>query len=325
VFSLFVNRRIGCPPPFHQRQETIVGSFLEDKAVVVTGGGGGIGRAVALACAAEGARVVVADLGVSMAGEDPTSEVAEKVVAEITQAGGEAVAAAHDVADMEGGSGIVQVALDRWGRVDGVVAVAGILRERMLFNMSEDEWDAVVRVHLKGHFTVFRAAAAVMRKQEGGGALVGFTSGAFAGSVAQANYAAAKGGIVSLVRSAAAGLHRYGVTANAIAPIARTRMSANVPQELAENGDPEDVAPMVVYLLSDQARHVTGQVYTVVGSKIAVWNQPAEVRAVYAEGRWTPEAIAARLDSTLGTEPMPLIERLEELRRAAAAGEKPNG
>ncbi len=204
------------------------------------------------------------------------------------------------------------------------MAVAGILRERMLFNMSEEEWDAVVRVHLKGHFTVFRAAAAIMRKQEGGGSLVGFTSGAYAGSVAQANYAAAKGGIVSLVRSAAAGLYRYGVTANAIAPIARTRMSANVPQELAEIGDPEDVAPMVVYLLSDRARHITGQVYTVVGSKIAVWNQPAEVRAVYAEGRWTPEDIAARLDSTVGVERMGLIDRLEELRRAAASGDKPN-
>ena len=111
--------------------------------------------------------------------------------------------------------------------------------------------------------------------------------------MAQANYAAAKGGIVSLVRSAAVGLHRYGVTANAIAPVARTRMSANVPSELAEMGDAEDVAPMVVYLLSDQAKHVTGQVYTVVGSKIAVWNQPAEVRAMWAEGRWTPEQIAA--------------------------------
>jgi NAD(P)-dependent dehydrogenase (short-subunit alcohol dehydrogenase family) len=301
-----------------------VGAFLESKAVVVTGAGGGIGRAVALACAAQGARVVVADRGVSMAGEDPTSEVAQAVVKEIVASGGEAVAVADDVADMEGGTRIVQTAVERWGRIDGVVAVAGILRERMLFNMGEDEWDAVVRVHLKGHFTVFRAASAIMRKQEGGGALIGFTSGAYAGSVAQANYAAAKGGIVSLVRSAAAGLHRYGVTANAIAPIARTRMSANVPQELSEIGEPEDVAPMVVYLLSDRARHITGQVYTVVGSRISVWNQPREVRSVYNSTRWTPEQIAERLDGTVGVERMPLIDRLDDLRRAAESGQKAN-
>ena len=299
--------------------------FLAGKVVAVTGGGGGIGRAVAVACASEGATVVVADYGVGMAGEDPTSEVADAVVGEITKAGWEALAVADDISQMEAGERLIATAVEKYGRIDGVVAIAGILRERMLFNMSEDEWDSVIATHLKGHFTVFRAAAAVMRKQEGGGALIGFTSGAFSGSVAQANYAAAKGGIVSLVRSAAAGLYRYGVTANAIAPVARTRMSANVPQELAEMGDPEDVAPMVVYLLSDEAKHVTGQVYTVVGSKIAVWNQPVEVRAMWADGRWTPELIAARLDSNIGQERMGLIDKLEEIRQAAASGDKPSG
>jgi NAD(P)-dependent dehydrogenase (short-subunit alcohol dehydrogenase family) len=244
------------------------------------------------------------------------------VVAEITGAGGEALAAAEDVSTMAGGERIVQCATRAWGRLDGVVAVAGILRERMLFNMSEDEWDAVIATHLKGHFTVFRHAAAVMRKQESG-SLVGFTSGAFAGSVAQANYSAAKGGIVSLVRSAAAGLHRYGVRANAVAPIARTRMSANVPMELAEMGEPEDVAPLVVYLLSDASQDVTGQVYTAVGGRIAVWNQPVEVRDMRKEGRWTPEEIATRFDE-VGVERMGLIDRLEQYRQAAAAGEKPN-
>jgi NAD(P)-dependent dehydrogenase (short-subunit alcohol dehydrogenase family) len=298
--------------------------FLATKVVAVTGGGGGIGRAVALASAAEGASVVVADYGVGLAGEDPSSEVADRVVAEIEASGGRALAVADDISTMGAGERLVSTAVDTFGRIDGVVCIAGILRERMLFNMSEDEWDSVVATHLKGHFTVFRAAAAVMRKQEGGGSLVGFTSGAFAGSVAQANYAAAKGGVVSLVRSAAAGLHRYGITANAVAPVARTRMSANVPMELAEMGDPEDVAPMVVYLLSDRSRHVTGQVYTVVGSKIAVWNQPVEVRAVYSAGRWTPEEISARLDSTVGQEPMGLLTKLEEYRAAASSGDKPN-
>jgi NAD(P)-dependent dehydrogenase (short-subunit alcohol dehydrogenase family) len=300
-----------------------VAGFLDGKAVVVTGAGGGIGRACALAAAAEGARVVVADIGVGLAGEDPTSEVAEAVVKEIEAAGGEAIAVAEDVSTMGGGERIVGTTVERFGSIDGVVAVAGILRERMLFNMAEDEWDAVIATHLKGHFTVFRHAAAVMRKQESG-SLIGFTSGAFAGSVAQANYSAAKGGIVSLVRSAAAGLHRYGVRANAVAPIARTRMSANVPMELADMGDPEDVAPMVVYLLSDAAAHVTGQVYTVVGSKIAVWNQPAEVRAMWTEGRWTPEQIAERIDGAVGQERMALIDRLEAYRAAATTGDKPN-
>jgi NAD(P)-dependent dehydrogenase (short-subunit alcohol dehydrogenase family) len=299
-----------------------VAGFLDGKAVVITGAGGGIGRACALACAAEGAKVVVADIGVGLAGEDPTSAVAEAVVKEIEAAGGEALSVAEDVSTMAGGERIVDTAVQRWGRIDGVVAVAGILRERMLFNMSEDEWDAVIATHLKGHFTVFRHAAAVMRKQESG-SLIGFTSGAYVGSVAQANYSAAKGGIVSLVRSAAVGLYRYGVRANAIAPIARTRMSANVPSGLAENGDPEDVAPLVVYLLSDRSKEVTGQVYTAVGSRIAVWNQPVEVREMTTEGRWTPQGIAERFGE-VGVERMAMIDRLEQMRHAAASGETPN-
>jgi NAD(P)-dependent dehydrogenase (short-subunit alcohol dehydrogenase family) len=179
-------------------------------------------------------------------------------------------------------------------------------------------------VHLKGTFTVFRAASAIMRKQESG-SLISFTSGVWSmGSVAQANYAAAKGGIVSLTYSAAVGLNRYGVTANCIAPVARTRMSANVPTTLAENGDPEDIAPMVVYLLSDQAKQVTGQVYSVVGGKIAVWDQPEEVRAMYKDGRWTPQEIAATLDGTVGTERLKMLDMIEASRKAAASGEKPN-
>jgi len=300
-----------------------VADFLAGKSIAVTGAGRGIGRAVAMLCAAEGAKVVVADYGVSTDGSDPTSEVADGVVKEIADAGGTAVAVADTVTTMAGGSRIVQTAVDSWGRIDGVVCVAGILKERMLFNMSEEEWDPVVETHLKGTFTVFRHAAAVMRKQQSG-TLIGFTSGAFQASAAQANYSAAKGGIVSLVRSAALGMHKYGVTANCIAPIARTRMSAGVPMELAEIGDAEDVAPMVAYLLSDKARHITGQIYTAVGGKIAVWNQPMEVRAMYKDGRWTPEEIAARIDGTVGTEQMPMLRMLDEMRRAAEAGERNN-
>src|SRR5688500_6778573 len=177
--------------------------FLEGKTVAVTGGGGGIGRAVSLACAAEGANVVVADYGVSMDGSNPSSEVADAVVKEIDAAGGTAIAIAGDVSRFEAGAEIVSAAVDTWGRIDGVVCVAGNLRERMLFNMTEDEFDAVIAVLLKGHFNLYRHASAVMRKQEGGGSMVGFTSAAFVGSTAQANYSAAKAGIISLTRSAA--------------------------------------------------------------------------------------------------------------------------
>ncbi|MFB0631733.1 SDR family NAD(P)-dependent oxidoreductase [Streptomyces sp. AB3(2024)] len=302
-----------------------MGNFLAGKVVAVTGAGRGIGRAVALAAAAEGARVVVNDYGVGIEGGEPTSEVAEAVVKEITAAGGQAVAVADDISTMEGGQRIVDTALAQYGRIDGVVCVAGILRERMLFNMSEAEWDPVVATHLKGTFTVFRAASAVMRKQ-GTGTLIGFTSGNHQGSVAQANYSAAKGGIISLVRSAALGLHKYGVTANAVAPVARTRMSANVPMELKEIGEPEDVAALVTYLLSDRAKDegITGQVYTIAGPKIAVWAQPRELRAGYAEGSWTPEKIADFLPGTVGTDPMPMLAQLEAMARAAAAKDRPN-
>ncbi|MFD4412282.1 SDR family oxidoreductase [Streptomyces sp. NPDC058467] len=302
-----------------------MGNFLAGKVIAVTGAGRGIGRAVALAAAAEGARVVVNDYGVSIEGAEPTSSIADAVVKEIEAAGGDAVAVADDISTMAGGRRVVDAALTSYGRIDGVVCVAGILRERMLFNMSEEEWDPVVATHLKGTFTLFRAASAVMRKQ-GSGTLIGFTSGNHQGSVSQANYSAAKGGIISLVRSAALGLHKYGVTANAVAPVARTRMSANVPMELTEIGEPEDVAALVVYLLSDRARdeRITGQVYTIAGPKIAVWAQPRELRAGYAEGSWTPDKIADFLPGTVGVDPMPLLERVEAMARAAAEKNRPN-
>ncbi len=295
-----------------------MGDFLTGKVVAVTGAGRGIGRAVALACAAHGAKVVVNDYGVAMDGSEPTSEVADAVVKEIEAAGGEAVAVADSVASMEGGARIVNAGVETWGRIDGVVTVAGNLRERMLFNMTEDEFDSVIATHLKGTFTVVQAASKVMRAQ-GSGSIVGFTSGAYAlGSVAQANDSAAKGGIVSFIRSAALGLNKYGVTANCVAPVARTRMSANVPMDLKEIGEPEDVAELVVYLLSDHAKDITGQVYTAAGPKIALWDQPHEIKAMYREDGWTAESIAATLPTAIGQDPMPVLAQLKEYAAAAA-------
>ena len=292
---------------------------LTGKNIAVTGAGNGIGRGIALACAAEGANVVVADYGVSLDGRDPSSEVADGVVAEITAAGGTAVAVAGDVSKMEVGQQIIDAAVDNWGSIDGVVCVAGIVRERMLFNMSEEEFDDVVAVHLKGHFTLYRAASAVMRKQESGGSLVGFTSGAFVASTAQANYSAAKGGVVSLTRSAAFALRRYGINANCIAPTAMTRMSENVPFEI-EAGAPEDIAPLAVYLLSDAARDITAQTYTCTGSRIAVWNQPVEVREMTAntDGVFTVDEIAERLPVLIGHEEMPMFADLERRMKEMA-------
>ncbi len=294
---------------------------LDGKVIAITGSGRGIGRAVAEFCASEGAAVVVNDYGVSIDGNEPTSEVADEVVAAIVAAGGRAVANASSVTEMDGGASIVQSAIDNFGRIDGVVAVAGILRERMFFNMAEHEWDPVIETHLKGTFTVFRAAAPHFKAQ-GSGAFVAFTSGAYAGSVAQANYSAAKGGIVSLARSVAAGMYKYGVRANVIAPVAKSRMSGNVPFGI-EMGEPEDVAPMVGFLLSDASASVTGQVFTANGGKIAVWNQPVEVREMRKDGRWTIDEIAARFDE-VGQEELGLIKVLAE-REAAAKLAKETG
>ena len=294
---------------------------LAGKNIAVTGAGNGIGRAIALACACEGANVVVADYGVSIEGSDPSSEVADAVVAEIAAAGGTAIAVTGDVSQMEVGQRIVDTAVENWGTIDGVACVAGIVRERMLFNMSEEEFDHVVAVHLKGHFTLYKAASAVMRKQETGGSLVGFTSGAFVASTAQANYSAAKGGIVSLTRSAAFALRRYGVNANCIAPAAMTRMSENVPFEI-EAGGPEAIAPLAVFLMSDAARDITAQIYTCTGKRIAVWNQPAELRHMLAtDGEmFTVDEVAEKLPADIGVEEMPMFADLE--RRMKEMAEK---
>ncbi len=302
--------------------------FLEGKNIVITGAGSGIGKAIAIATAKEGANIVVADYGVALDGSEPTSEIAESTSEEIRALGVEAIPVAGDVSKMETGEQVISAAVENWGSVDGVVCVAGILRERMLFNMSEDEWDAVIAVHLKGHFTIYRHAMAIMRKQESGGSILGITSGAFTASTAQPNYSAAKGGIVSLTRSAAmtaASISLRGgpaINANCLAPTARTRMSDNVPFAF-ETGNPEDIAPMAIYLLSDQGRDINAQIYSVVGRRISVWNQPREIRTMYSPGEaWTPEEIASMLPNTIKQEPNPFIDDLERRMKEMEAGDK---
>ncbi|MDP6867687.1 MAG: SDR family oxidoreductase, partial [Acidimicrobiales bacterium] len=192
--------------------------------------------------------------------------------------------------------------------------------------MSEEEFDHVVGVHLKGHFTLYKAASAVMRKQETGGSLIGFTSGAFVASTAQANYSAAKGGIVSLTRSAAFALKKYGVNANCIAPAAMTRMSENVPFEI-EAGSPEAIAPLAVWLMSDMARDVTAQIYTCTGKRIAVWNQPLEIRHMWADDgeAFTVDEIAVKLPATIGDEEMPMFADLDRRMKEMAEAQSSTG
>ncbi len=206
-------------------------ALLDDKVAVVTGGGTGIGRAVSIGLAAAGASVVVNDYGVSVDGMDPSSEPANQVVAHIRKAGGRAVAAADSVATMAGGRTVVELALKEFGDLHVLVCCAGILRERMIFNMSEEEWDAVIAVHLKGHFTVMQPATRHMRERKTG-SIITFTSTAgLEGSPGQPNYSAAKEGIVGLTRSTALAMAKYGVRCNAISPTADTRMTQRLPGE----------------------------------------------------------------------------------------------
>lgn len=293
-----------------------MGNRFAGRVAVVTGAGRGIGRGIALLLASEGAAVVVNDLGVSVGGDDASTTPAEAVVAEIRAAGGSAVANADSVADFAAAENIIHTAVSEFGRIDMLVNVAGILRDRMVFNLSEDDWDAVIAVHLKGTFNTVRHASRRMREQQGG-RIVNFssTSGLY-GNSGQANYGAAKDGIAGLTRVVARDLGKYGVTVNAIAPVARTRMTQTVSdaarQARASRGitagapatelrmEPEDVAPMVAWLCSDAAKNVNGQFFLVRGGVISLLNYPAPARTITRRGRWTAEEIAALFPSTLG-------------------------
>ena len=303
---------------------------LEGKVAIVTGAGRGIGRGEALLLAEEGARVVVNDLGGSPDGEGADASPADEVVAEIVAAGGEAVANYDSVATMEGGANIVQTALDTFGRLDILINNAGILRDRMVFNMSEEEWDSVIAVHLKGHFTTTKHASIVFRQQRSG-RIVNTGSESGLGNMGQANYAAAKEGIVGLTRTLALDLGRYGVTANAIRPRAGTRLTLS--PELREamqrarasrqSGDaesnegdtgagqamsqidaqaPEMVAPLVVYLCTDAAANVNGRDFVVGGDEVSLMTMPTKQATIHREGGWDLASLERVFPRVIGSE-----------------------
>ncbi|MFI1012264.1 SDR family oxidoreductase [Streptomyces sp. NPDC020965] len=263
-----------------------------DRVVVVTGAGRGLGRAHALAFAAEGAKVVVNDLGAGPDGAGSSDDPARRVVAEIRAAGGEAVAHGGDIATGAGAAALIATALDTYGRLDTLVNNAGFVRDRMLVNLPDDDWDAVLRVHLTGHFLPLKHASAHWRTRAKEGRpvaarIVNTTSGAgLLGSVGQGNYAAAKAGIVGLTLVASAELARYGVQVNAIAPAARTRMTEETFTELTAL--PEDVSPLVVWLGSDASTGVTGRVFEAEAGRITVMEGWRPGPTVDRGTRWTP-------------------------------------
>jgi len=292
--------------------------ICDDRVVIVTGAGGGLGRAHALAFAAEGARVVVNDIGTSREGEGASTAPAQAVVDEIAAAGGEAVANTSDIADWDGAASLIQTALEEFGQLDVLVNNAGFLRDRMLANMSVEEFDAVIRVHLRGHFCPLRHAAAYWKEQSKAGAtvdarIINTSSGAgLMGSVGQGNYAAAKAGIVGLTLNAAAEFARYGVTANAIAPAARTRMTEVAMPEMMKKPEvgfdamaPENVSPLVVWLGSADSKDVTGRVFEVEGGMIGVADGWQHGPKVDKGSRWEPAEVGGVVRELIVKAPPP--------------------
>ena len=275
-----------------------MGKMVEGKVVVVTGAGSGIGRDLAKAFAANGAKVIVNDTGRAV---DSDGFAAEQVVAEIRAAAGEAAAAVESVASNESAQRIVQAALDHFGRIDCVVNNAGITRDRFFFNMSEEEWRAVLDVHLNGSFYVARAAAPHFKSQASGSYIHMTSTSGLVGNLGQANYAAAKMGIVGLSKSLALDMARFKVRSNCISPWAWTSMTANIPADTPENiarieklkkMESAKIAPLAVYLGSDQAVDVSGQIFGVRANEIYLFSQPRILRTLHRSDGWTPETIA---------------------------------
>ena len=282
-----------------------MGDRLKDRVAIVTGAGRGIGRGEALLLAAEGAAVVINDFGGSAAGEGGEKSPADEVVEEIKASGGKAAANYGNIADYSTGEELVKQAVDTFGRLDIVINNAGILRDRMVFNMSEAEWDAVLAVHLKGHFNLTRAASVVFRQQRSG-VFVNTSSESGLGNMGQANYSAAKEGIIGLTRTIARDMGKYGVRCNAIRPRAGTRLViSDDMREAAKRGGgmqgldafeksnpPDAVAPMVVWLCTDDAANVNGRDFLVAGNHIALYSLPAPVASIKTDSTWDLDTVA---------------------------------
>lgn len=284
--------------------------LLDGRVAVVTGGGRGIGASIARRFAAEGAAVVINDLGTSADGVGGDAGPAETVAAEIRDAGGKAVADGGDIADTATGRRLVDTAVEEFGKLDVLVNVAGILRDRMIFNLDEEDWDAVIRVHLKGHYSTVHPASQYWRKQrnpEGNYRIINFSSiSGLDGSPGQPNYAAAKMGVVGLTYSLAQGLARYGVTANAIAPGAATRLTATVPdekraskrteQEMAERS-PDNIAPLAVYLAGESSGWLTGRTLSAAGYQVGLYSNPEIIRQINGTEPWDVEQLGSLMET----------------------------
>lgn len=290
--------------------------MVEGKVVVVTGAGNGIGRAIALAMASEGARVVVNDLGSSVHGEGQDAGPAQRVVDEIKATGGEAVASTDSVAGWDSAHRIVQTAMDTFGQIDTVVNNAGILRDRMFHKMDEQEWMAVLNVHLNGSFFMARAAAPHFRAQGSGNYIHMTSNTGLVGNIGQVNYAAAKMGIVGMSKAIALDMANFGVRSNCISPAAWSRMIGAVPTDTPEKKlqaermermmHPSRQAPLAVFLASDQAKDVSGQIFYVRANEIMLVSQPRVTRSVHRDNGWTPRDVAEHAIPALRSSFLPL-------------------
>jgi NAD(P)-dependent dehydrogenase (short-subunit alcohol dehydrogenase family) len=288
---------------------------LDGRVAIVTGAGRGIGRSVARLLAGEGASVVVNDLGSAVDGSGHDSGPAHDVVAEIAEGGGKAIANGADISVFAAAENLVQTAIEEFGRLDILVNVAGILRDRMVFNMTEQEWDDVIRVHLKGTFNTTRFASAhwrSLRDESAQNRIINFTSvSGLHGAPGQPNYAAAKMGIVGLTWSSARALGKYGVTVNAISPGAATRMTDSVPTDRrrtrpeVDEWSPDNVAPIVAYLASERSGWITGRIIHSSGYEVSLYSNPEPVVRIVGTGPWQPDALAEQVERSFG----PLLGR----------------